>query len=195
MSRSLRVKSRSGCRLVGSRKAPASRPRIALQTNKVLTLAPAELRGRRPARDDWRIPATDLATSQTPRPEERARAMSYEDPHPMDSRGQNLRFFRTQAGLSQTALADGLGLSFQQIQKYEKGANRLAASRLYDCAQILKISLAQFYCSPGAPLETLPVTEIDRHLVEWITLYQRLAAPARKQVIRMAQLLASPPHE
>jgi transcriptional regulator with XRE-family HTH domain len=122
--------------------------------------------------------------------------MPYQDPHPIDIRiGQNLRLFRTQAGFSQTALVDWLGLTFQQIQKYEKATNRLAASRMWDCARILKISPAQFYCSPGAPLEALPVTEIDRDLVEWIALYQRLAAPARKQVIRMAQLLAAPTHE
>jgi transcriptional regulator with XRE-family HTH domain len=120
--------------------------------------------------------------------------MPHENPHPIDIRiGQNLRFFRTQAGLSQTALAVALGLTFEQVQKYENATNRVAASRLWDCAQILKITPVQFYCSPGAPLEALSVTEIDRHLVEWIALYQRLAAPARKQVIQMAQLLAPPP--
>ena len=67
--------------------------------------------------------------------------MPHEDPHPIDiGIGQNLHLFRTQAGLSQTALADGLGLTFERIQKHEKGTNRLAASWLYDCAQILKIS-------------------------------------------------------
>ncbi len=48
--------------------------------------------------------------------------------------GRKLRLARTEAGLSQQALAERLGITFQQVQKYEKGANRIAASRLVSSA-------------------------------------------------------------
>ena len=47
--------------------------------------------------------------------------------------GQRVRERRIVLGLSQTALADGLGIAFQQVQKYEKGSDRIAAGRLYGC--------------------------------------------------------------
>jgi transcriptional regulator with XRE-family HTH domain len=53
--------------------------------------------------------------------------------------GARLRARRTLLGLSQTVVADSIGLTFQQLQKYEKGANRISASRLYDLSQILDV--------------------------------------------------------
>ena len=53
--------------------------------------------------------------------------------------GLALRRVRLARGLSQTELADGLGITFQQIQKYERGANRMAASRLVRAARFLKV--------------------------------------------------------
>ena len=53
--------------------------------------------------------------------------------------GLALRRVRLSRGLSQTELADGLGITFQQIQKYERGANRMAASRLVRAARFLKV--------------------------------------------------------
>jgi transcriptional regulator with XRE-family HTH domain len=52
-------------------------------------------------------------------------------------------------GMSQSKLADGLGLSFQQVQKYEKGANRMGASRLQHISQILQVPVLFFF--EGAP--------------------------------------------
>ena len=48
-------------------------------------------------------------------------------------------------GMSQERLADLLGVTFQQVQKYEKGINRIAASRLLDCASALEMPVAEFY--------------------------------------------------
>jgi transcriptional regulator with XRE-family HTH domain len=122
--------------------------------------------------------------------------MPPDDPHPIDIRiGQNLRLFRIEASLTQTALAHALGLTFQQVQKYEKGSNRIAASRLWDCAQILRVPPAQFFLSPGVALETVPATEIDRTLACWLTVYQRLETRPRKLVIELAKLLSELPGE
>ena len=57
---------------------------------------------------------------------------------------------RQQMGLSQSALASALGISFQQVQKYEAGANRLSAGRLFNLAQILQCPIAAFFPS-GSP--------------------------------------------
>lgn len=54
--------------------------------------------------------------------------------------GQNLQIWRKRRGLSQEALGDKIGVTFQQIQKYERGTNRLAASRLVPLAEILEIT-------------------------------------------------------
>ncbi len=62
-------------------------------------------------------------------------------------------------GLSQTALAEGLGIAYQQIQKYEKGFNRISAGRLYGCAELLDVSPEYFFegldgSDSGTPDET-----------------------------------------
>lgn len=59
--------------------------------------------------------------------------------------GQNLRAMRSQRGMSQSALGDLLDLTFQQIQKYEKGTNRIAASTLYEMARIFGVPLDAFF--------------------------------------------------
>jgi transcriptional regulator with XRE-family HTH domain len=68
--------------------------------------------------------------------------------HPTDAHvGQRVRTRRLMLGLSQTTLADALGLSFQQVQKY--GANRIGAGRLQHIAQILQVPVTFFF--EGAP--------------------------------------------
>ena len=59
--------------------------------------------------------------------------------------GERLRTRRTLLGLSQTDVADAMGLAFQQLQKYEKGTNRISASRLYDLSHILDVEMAYFF--------------------------------------------------
>lgn len=59
--------------------------------------------------------------------------------------GQQLRIRRNMLGMSQEKLAELLGLTFQQVQKYERGKNRISASRLYDLARILDVSVDYFY--------------------------------------------------
>lgn len=67
-------------------------------------------------------------------------------PNPVDIHvGRRIRLRRELLGLSQEKLARLLGLTFQQIQKYERGMNRVGASRLWDIANLLKTSINYFY--------------------------------------------------
>lgn len=67
-------------------------------------------------------------------------------PNPIDVHvGGRVRFRRMLLGMSQEKLGEKLGLTFQQIQKYEKGINRIGASRLFDLAQVLGVSVQFFY--------------------------------------------------
>lgn len=59
--------------------------------------------------------------------------------------GRRVRTFRLQKGLSQEKLADQLGVTFQQVQKYEKGTNRIAAGRLQRIAEIMAIPITEFF--------------------------------------------------
>jgi transcriptional regulator with XRE-family HTH domain len=65
------------------------------------------------------------------------------------SMGNRLRLRRKVLGLSQEKLAQALGITFQQVQKYEKGANRISASRLQDIAKILEVPVVFFFEVPA----------------------------------------------
>jgi transcriptional regulator with XRE-family HTH domain len=70
--------------------------------------------------------------------------------HPVDKHvGQRLRMRRLMLDMSQSKVADALGLTFQQAQKYEKGANRIGASRLQHVSQILQVPVEFFF--EGSP--------------------------------------------
>jgi transcriptional regulator with XRE-family HTH domain len=59
--------------------------------------------------------------------------------------GTRLRARRTLLGMSQTALGDAMGISFQQLQKYEAGSNRTSASRLYELSKLLDVDISYFF--------------------------------------------------
>ncbi len=59
--------------------------------------------------------------------------------------GEKLRERRLEVGMTQETLADLLGITFQQIQKYEKGINRISASRLFEMTRILSVSVTYFF--------------------------------------------------
>jgi transcriptional regulator with XRE-family HTH domain len=72
-------------------------------------------------------------------------------PNPIDRHvGSRVRLRRMLLGVSQEKLGEALGLTFQQIQKYEKGTNRISASRLQNIAKILGVQVSFFF--EGAPL-------------------------------------------
>src|SRR5689334_11030997 len=72
--------------------------------------------------------------------------MSVKRPDPVDIEvGHRIRIERLARGLSQTALANQLGVTFQQVQKYEKGVNRVGAGRLTKIAEVLGIDVGTFF--------------------------------------------------
>src|ERR1700756_1479146 len=75
-------------------------------------------------------------------------------PNPIDKHvGSRVRMRRMMLSMSQEKLGDALGLTFQQVQKYEKGANRIGASRLQNIAGILKVPVSFFF--EGSPTQEL----------------------------------------
>ena len=77
-------------------------------------------------------------------------------PHPMDIHvGARVRLRRMMQGISQDKLGEELDLTFQQIQKYEKGVNRIGAARLYEIARVLEVPVQFFYDDFGDGPETM----------------------------------------
>ncbi len=105
--------------------------------------------------------------------------------------GQRLKERRLLMGLSQTALADGLGITFQQLQKYEKGHNRIAAGRLYGCAQLLDVPPEYFFeglegSDGGTPDETR-----SDEAMKLARAYYRIGDPTERfRVRKLVQALA-----
>lgn len=94
--------------------------------------------------------------------------------------GERIRRQRKSMGVSQTALADKLGLTFQQVQKYERGFNRVSASRLWDIAEALGVSITFFFDGLTKASGEREPTEAERVLTPWsrelATLTDHLAA-------------------
>jgi transcriptional regulator with XRE-family HTH domain len=75
-------------------------------------------------------------------------------PNPIDVHvGGRIRGRRTMLGLSQGALAEALGLTFQQVQKYERGTNRVSSSRLFDLTRVLDVPIKYFFEEMGDDVE------------------------------------------
>ena len=132
-------------------------------------------------------------------------------PSPIDVHvGTRVRLRRTLLGLSQERLGEALGLTFQQIQKYERGVNRIGASRLFDLARVLDVPIGFFFDDmPGGPngsvsayrsrlagfAETQDAFEDDtlnrRETLELVRAYYRIGEPAvRKRVFELIKSLA-----
>jgi transcriptional regulator with XRE-family HTH domain len=103
-------------------------------------------------------------------------------PHRVDRHvGDRIRRRRRALGLSQDDLAGSVGLTFQQIQKYERGANRVSASKLYQIAQALSAPVRYFFDGLADPVQAegvqegdapeftldLPLTPEERDLIAW----------------------------
>ncbi|MAF31930.1 MAG: transcriptional regulator [Magnetococcales bacterium] len=120
-------------------------------------------------------------------------------PDPVDVHvGSRVRLRRTVLGMSQERLADQLGITFQQVQKYENGSNRIGASRLYMIATILNVSVEYFY--EGYKSDALEVneevSEFDRQLnkresIDLIRAYYSIADDkVRKKVLDLVKSMA-----
>src|SRR3569833_3753192 len=78
-------------------------------------------------------------------------------PNPVDVHvGARVRLRRTLLGMSQEKLGEAIGLTFQQVQKYERGANRIGASRLFDLSRVLDVPVS-FFFDDTAPVRAPPM--------------------------------------
>jgi transcriptional regulator with XRE-family HTH domain len=75
--------------------------------------------------------------------------------------GRNIRVYRLAKGLSQTELADSLGVSFQQVQKYEKGVNRVGSGRLYQISGILDAPVMSFFEGGESQVHSKAASPLD----------------------------------
>src|SRR5215475_10919082 len=97
-----------------------------------------------------RIGVRGVASSQDVGRNKENRIMTKKAPNPIEKHvGSRVRMRRMMLGMSQEKLGDALALTFQQVQKYEKGTNRIGASRLQQISQILQVPVAFFF--EGAP--------------------------------------------
>lgn len=122
-------------------------------------------------------------------------------PDPIDVHvGQRVRARRKMLGLSQTQLGKELGVTFQQVQKYERGTNRIGSSRLFRMSTTLDVPVAYFFEGAETKLPgysdavgSLDGDAFDRQETqELVEAYYRIADPRiRKKVLGLARLLAS----
>ena len=108
--------------------------------------------------------------------------------HPIDIHvGQRVRFKRKMMGLTQSDLAEKVGLTFQQIQKYEKGENRISASKLFQISQILGTSVSFFFedYSESNSFNNEEVTLDDKKSVELVQSFKSIKNPKLQKRIMM----------
>lgn len=103
--------------------------------------------------------------------------------------GKRLRLRRTLLGMSQEQLGAELNITFQQVQKYERAANRISASRLWDMSQILDVPINYFFDDMS---ETTMQSSPRRETLELVRAYYNIeSASARKRVADMVKAIAT----
>jgi len=117
--------------------------------------------------------------------------------HPIDIHvGQRVRQARLLAGITQQQLAAETGVTFQQIQKYEKGLNRISASRLYQFAQVLKVNIEDFFAgydedAPIAPAEMPNTASFKHQSLALMDTFSRIEdAETRARIVKLVQSIA-----
>lgn len=119
-------------------------------------------------------------------------------PNPVDIHvGLKLRQRRSLAGLSQEKLARAVGVAFQQIQKYERGDNRMGASRLFEMAEILGVPVSYFFEGlagrPSDPQPSDAEAMSRRETLELIRAYYAIKdKDVRRRVLELTKSLAAP---
>jgi transcriptional regulator with XRE-family HTH domain len=131
--------------------------------------------------------------------------MAKKAPNPTDKHvGARVRMRRMMLGMSQEKLGDALGLTFQQVQKYEKGANRIGASRLQQISHILQVPVSFFFDGapnvPGQP-EGLGEAPSPAYVSDFLATSDGLAltkafmgiknAKVRRQIVNLVEQIAS----
>ncbi len=117
--------------------------------------------------------------------------------HPIDKHvGQRLRQRRWVIGITQQQLAEAVGIKFQQIQKYETGANRVSASRLWDISKVLDVPISYFFDEvsedvPGSSIDqTADEGSIDKETATLIRYYRQIPEKQRRKLFDLAQTLS-----
>jgi len=130
--------------------------------------------------------------------------MSVKRPDPVDVEvGHRIRIERLARGLSQTALANQLGVTFQQVQKYEKGVNRVGAGRLTKIAEVLGIAVGTFFTGKevldteqnkktdeASPLKLLTVSGAFRLLRAYAEIED---SNLRRSIVDLVERISTPP--
>lgn len=113
--------------------------------------------------------------------------------------GKRLRARRQELKLSQEALAEELGITFQQVQKYERGSNRISAGRLFQLARCLRTTIPYFYDGAegtkakgvAEDAAAFPVT-MDPETLKLVTAFQSITDPAaRRKIVNMVKKQAA----
>ncbi len=121
-------------------------------------------------------------------------------PHPVDVHvGKRVRHRRWLVGMTQQQLAESVGIKFQQIQKYETGANRVSASRLWDIADSLEVQVSFFFegledageatrttRGDGIPADLLG----DKEALELVRSYYAIPEAQRRRLFDLARVLS-----
>jgi transcriptional regulator with XRE-family HTH domain len=141
----------------------------------------------------------------------RRRRRKSDKPNPIDVHvGARLRLRRTLLGMSQEKLGEAIGLTFQQVQKYERGANRVGASRLYDLGRVLDVPVSFFFddinpetaaAARGEPNEGVAETAphryepdpmMRRETLELVRAYYRIPDPQiRRRLFDLTKAIAN----
>jgi transcriptional regulator with XRE-family HTH domain len=130
------------------------------------------------------------------------RKAAKKDPRPVDAYvGARIRVRRSLAGMSQTQLAGRIGVTFQQVQKYERGTNRIGASRLMQICAVLEVTPAWlFEGAPGPqPQSSAAARKIDNEITAFhadelapqlISTFPRLPARVKRSLVALMTAVA-----
>jgi transcriptional regulator with XRE-family HTH domain len=129
-----------------------------------------------------------------------------EGPHPIDVHvGKRVRLRRTLLGITQQQLGKAVGLTFQQVQKYERGANRISASRMFDFSRVLDVPVSFFFddvdsamtIDPGngsshaSPSQNGSDPAMRRETLELVRAYYRVVdPPTRRRLFELVKAVA-----
>lgn len=117
--------------------------------------------------------------------------------HPVDVHvGKRIRHRRWLVGMTQQQLAERVGIKFQQIQKYETGANRVSASRLWDISESLDVSVSFFFEGLDTPDEKLNGDAVpsdlmgDKEALDLVRSYYAIPENQRRRLFDLAKVLS-----
>ncbi|SLN34450.1 transcriptional repressor DicA [Roseovarius litorisediminis] len=119
-------------------------------------------------------------------------------PHPVDVHvGKRIRHRRWLVGMTQQQLAESVGIKFQQIQKYETGANRVSASRLWDIADSLGVEVSFFFeglesgSSSRETSDNVPADLLgDKEALDLVRSYYAIPENQRRRLFELARVLS-----